>query len=332
MLRILVPVEDVAFGKAQLKFLASHKLPADAIIFLLAVVKPFALQDYGFAMPHLSTSLAEADLKQATLLLDELSEFIGFYQPRTKIVKITSSGNPIAEILHEIQKNQIDSVILGSHGRSGLDRYFLGSVSQAVANRAPCSVTIVRFGQDDGLDEAQTQALERAVIPLKTIMLALDERKFASAQLRMLDHHALENTGKILLVAVKTPIAVYDYGAIIPQKYMEELEKEEEALITNLMDEAEFHLKERLPELLIEKVRVTGDPKVELLNIADANKVDWIIMGSHGRSGLDRFFLGSVSQAVVNRALCSVSIVRNPDDVMKELEPNSGSIPELLSN
>ncbi len=332
MLNILIPVEDKAFGKAQLKFIASHKLSVDATIYLLAVVKPFALQDYGFAMPHLSTSLAEADTKQAETLLDELSEYIAFYQPRNKIVKIMSSGNPIAEILHEVQKNNIDNVILGSHGRSGLDRYFLGSVSQAVANRAPCSVTIVRFAKDDELDAAHAEALEKTAIPMKTIMLAIDERKFSSAQLRMLDHHSLANTGKVILTSVKTPIAMYDYGSIIPQKYMDELEKEEEEISKNLMEESEFHLKDHFPTLDVEKIRVAGDPKVELLNIAESRGVDWIIMGSHGRSGLDRFFLGSVSQAIVNRALCSVSVVRKPEDVMLELEPGSSSIPELLSN
>jgi nucleotide-binding universal stress UspA family protein len=55
---------------------------------------------------------------------------------------------------------------------------------------------------------------------------------------------------------------------------------------------------------------VEGDPKSQIIDIADNWRADMIVLGSHGRTGLDRFLMGSVSQAVVRHAHCTVEIVR----------------------
>jgi nucleotide-binding universal stress UspA family protein len=56
-----------------------------------------------------------------------------------------------------------------------------------------------------------------------------------------------------------------------------------------------------------------GDPRHEILNYAAEWNADWIVLGSHGRRGFDRFFMGSVSEAVARHAHCSVQIVRVRD-------------------
>jgi nucleotide-binding universal stress UspA family protein len=53
-----------------------------------------------------------------------------------------------------------------------------------------------------------------------------------------------------------------------------------------------------------------GDPRRAILDYAAEHKCDWIVMGSHGRRGLERFLMGSVSEAVARHARCSVLIVR----------------------
>ena len=57
---------------------------------------------------------------------------------------------------------------------------------------------------------------------------------------------------------------------------------------------------------------VEGDPKSQIIDIAHEWRADMIILGSHGRTGLDRFLMGSVSQGVVRHAHCSVEIIRTP--------------------
>lgn len=53
-------------------------------------------------------------------------------------------GHPAEEIVKYARENNVDQIVMGSHGRSALQRSFLGSVSQAVANQAGCPVTIVK--------------------------------------------------------------------------------------------------------------------------------------------------------------------------------------------
>jgi nucleotide-binding universal stress UspA family protein len=57
---------------------------------------------------------------------------------------------------------------------------------------------------------------------------------------------------------------------------------------------------------------IEGSPKRVILDVAESWEADLIVVGSHGRRGLDRFLLGSVSQAVALHAACSVEIVRAP--------------------
>ncbi|MNL45759.1 Universal stress protein F [compost metagenome] len=59
-------------------------------------------------------------------------------------------------------------------------------------------------------------------------------------------------------------------------------------------------------------VHRVGAPADMILDEADKLKADLIIVGSHGRTGLQRFLLGSVSSAVVNHATCSVLVVKSP--------------------
>ena len=72
-------------------------------------------------------------------------------------------------------------------------------------------------------------------------------------------------------------------------------------------------LKEKNPALFISTKVINYSPKHSILNEAESFGADLIMVGSHGGSGLTRFLLGSVSQAVALHADCSVEIVRNRD-------------------
>jgi|YelNatPaOPRAMG01_1025707.scaffolds.fasta_scaffold73584_1 nucleotide-binding universal stress UspA family protein len=61
-----------------------------------------------------------------------------------KVKTVVKEGQPAAEILKYLKENKCDLVVLGSHGRHGAKKFFLGSVSLRVAERSPCSVWIVK--------------------------------------------------------------------------------------------------------------------------------------------------------------------------------------------
>ena len=74
--------------------------------------------------------------------LPEASSALGEVNVEPQLVTVW--GHPAEEIVKYVAENAVDLVIMGSHGRSGLKRAFLGSISQAVANQVHCPVTIVK--------------------------------------------------------------------------------------------------------------------------------------------------------------------------------------------
>ena len=80
----------------------------------------------------------------------------------------------------------------------------------------------------------------------------------------------------------------------------------EEQAMTELRDFLELHAVDLSPD----SVRlVHGDPTVAILTLAEKERHDWIVMGTHGRSGAKRWALGSVAERVVRRAPCPVLVV-----------------------
>lgn len=71
-----------------------------------------------------------------------------------------------------------------------------------------------------------------------------------------------------------------------------------------------------------------GDPVEEILRIADESHCDLIVIGTHGRMGLERFWKGSVAESVLRRARCPVMIVKEPTHDERERERAAASHPE----
>lgn len=155
-----------------------------------------------------------------------------------------------------------------------------------------------------------------------TIILPIEERAYAKAQVEFLSMHKLPEDLRIILTTVIKPVVLRDYGYAIPHNFFENLAQEERRWATNLLEDTERDLKKHFPNLTVEKYIEFGSPAPEILELAKKEAAKWIIVGSHGRTGLDKFFLGSVSQAVVNRAGCSVSVVRIPEADKKSEEEN----------
>jgi nucleotide-binding universal stress UspA family protein len=71
---------------------------------------------------------------------------------------------------------------------------------------------------------------------------------------------------------------------------------------------------------------LVGDPVTDILSVAAENKVDLIVMASHGRSGLSRLLMGSVAEGVMRQAPCPVLIVKRPSEAPKrETHPTNSN-------
>lgn len=184
-----------------------------------------------------------------------------------------------------------DLIVLGSHGRTGLSHFLLGSVAETVLHKASVPVTIVR-----------TQQSCVAAGKFRHILVAHDgsdhsERAFSTA----LDLAAIDDAS----VSVCYVVDLGNIAKIAGTAYfaadivVDALGREGREILRQCMHrapQAQTHL-------------LTGIPAEEILECARRIHADAIVMGSHGRSGIARAMLGSVAESVMRRALTPVIVV-----------------------
>ncbi len=146
------------------------------------------------------------------------------------------------------------------------------------------------------------------------ILIPVEDSKFAEAQIAFIRKHVLPADTQFSLLSLIEANAVQDFGGALPYTYLAEIAKDEERYSNQLLEETESQLRKHFPDAFIEKISERGPAADAIINIAKKGNFDWIIVGSHGRSGFDKFLLGSVSQKVVSHAPCSVTVVRLPKE------------------
>jgi nucleotide-binding universal stress UspA family protein len=145
-------------------------------------------------------------------------------------------------------------------------------------------------------------------IPLKRIVVPLDgsDSSFRAAKYAI-KIARLANAEIILLHAVVNPPYVeYHSAGIMISTYVEEAKRQAEMWYTKVGDMA---TKEGI-NFSVDTILDIVSAADSIVNYAESKRVDLIIMGTHGRTGIKRFLLGSVASGVVSHAKCSVLVVR----------------------
>ncbi len=138
--RILVPVDAAPQSENALEH-AIDVYP-EATIVLLHVLDPRSwISSDEFGDMFYADDVEKAEKEATDELLSKMSEMAGGLGASTETVRLM--GRPAHTIVDYAGDNDIDGIVMGSHGRTGLDRIFLGSVAEAVTRRSPVPVTIV---------------------------------------------------------------------------------------------------------------------------------------------------------------------------------------------
>lgn len=140
------------------------------------------------------------------------------------------------------------------------------------------------------------------------ILLGVDGSKFSRAAVRTLQTISPPHSQVRVLHVVEPPTILIarelaGYEADLRSIWQKQ-RKAAESMTKKIADEL------RSPKLEAKPIVMQGDPRKKIVDVAAKWKADLIILGSHGRKGLDRFLMGSVSDAVVHHAPCSVMVVR----------------------
>lgn len=151
-MRILVAIDGSERGEAVVDEISRRRLPADSEVRIISVVAPYLPATYlpyggggGVDMSRYDQSESDAR-EQAQAVVDNAATAIRAIGDNCKL-RVTTKvlvGSPKALILEEADAFGADLIVVGSHGHGMVERFLLGSVSQAVALHASCSVEIVR--------------------------------------------------------------------------------------------------------------------------------------------------------------------------------------------
>ena len=203
---------------------------------------------------------------------------------------LTRDGLPTEEILRAAEDAGADLIAMGTHGRVGLSRVLTGSVAEAVLRGARCPVLALRSP-----DRARGLAPE-----VRCILAPIDTSEHSQHAARVARELARELGAKLVLLQV-APMEVVTGEIVMPvdlHAYRESLEA--------------MRAKLDGPDLKspVKVVLRQGDSPSEILAVADTMDCDLIVMGTHGRSGLLRFLVGSVAEAVLRGSNCPVLTVK----------------------
>ena len=201
-------------------------------------------------------------------------------------------------ILDYVRDEDIDLVVIGTHGRRGWRRGVLGSVAEAVARRASCPVLTVRPLDAPGEGEW----------PPSRVLLAIDvnpyETEAPSFAARWAARLAQAYDAPLDIVAVTGP----GRGAMAgPAEEALERTQSREALAA-LADALRAETDSDLPGTVMVR---TGDPAGAIRAVAEEVRTHLLVVGTHGRSGPGRALLGSVAEALVRTAPCPVLVARD---------------------
>jgi nucleotide-binding universal stress UspA family protein len=208
-----------------------------------------------------------------------------------------------ADIIVEIAAAEKDTLIMmATHGRSGLNRFFLGSVTEKVLRATSSPLLVVRA--KEGTVAAGEVVFKSLVVPLDGSELAESVMPSVVALAKQLDLEI------ILLRAYAIPYGAYTVG----EGFYDPVNLE--AFMARLRQETIDYLERKTAELKrrgIEKVSYIareGLSADEIIKFAGATPDSLIAMCSHGRSGVKRWVLGSVTETVVRHAGDPVLVLR----------------------
>lgn len=196
-------------------------------------------------------------------------------------------------IAEEAIKNKSTMLIMGRRGKKGLKRLVMGSTTARVIGHAPCSVLVVPSA-------AQTD--------FKSIAVATDGSKYSAYAASEAIGIAKRNGARLTVVSV------------VPSELMTQADIDFAMVQREQLAEKEMHEAEQYAKAVKEAAKkegvdvhafvMSGRPADAIIETAQEQKADLIVLGSHGRTGLEKLLMGSVTERVIVLSSCAVLVAK----------------------
>jgi nucleotide-binding universal stress UspA family protein len=289
-MRIVCATDGSNDAKAAVAWLRHLPVPPDREVMTISVVAPpIAMVNSARAEEIRAALIADA----RRLADDTASELLS----RGVTIGRVVLGDPREEIVAAARDWGADLIVMGARGLGSLARFFLGSVSLAVARHAPCPVLVCKGAPRDV--HAVTVAVDgsehsrRAVDWLVTTLTPTPG--FRIRLLGVAERQAYPASAPgILGTTLRAAVAAVD--------------AERRATLEAQLDAIAKRLRVGVPA--IETAVVSGVPAEAIVHDVQRSGTDLVVLGARGAGPATRLLLGSVSEAVLHEAACPVLIVR----------------------
>ncbi|MFO7839844.1 MAG: universal stress protein [Desulfosalsimonadaceae bacterium] len=263
----------------------------EATLYICHVVDLPTVSAYGEAVFD-PIEYQQRFMETATREIHSLLEGSGVnYEP------LVTVGSTTEEITRLTKEYTAELVITATHGRSGLKRFFLGSVTERLMRTLPCPLLILRGS------EKFTNQKGSPRFPFKKILVGCDFSQDAYAALNYSLSLAQEFESELHLVHVVESSGYKDLLRI----QQEPGEKIRQDLYQMIRDKLNSLVpQEALSWIKLETCLLSGKPYAELIRYADINDMDMIALGIRGHGMVEELLVGSTTDRVIRQAPCPV--------------------------
>ncbi len=297
--RILVATDFSKASENALDHAALIALKNDAVLHLLHVRVPFpnsSIDAMAREFPD-PERLQEVVERFAHNQMEDVS--LRFNVPVTK--KIVNAFDAAQAIADYAEDEEIDLVVVGTHGRGAVGHFFLGSVAERTIRYSPVSVLAVGSGESHELGES---SYRKVLVPID----------FSEASKRALKHGAAiakQHAARLLTLHVveRVPHPGFyfsDQESILGSS--EQFHKRLRGALTALIEEQTL-------EVPADSMVGEGRAYKKICEVAREQAVDLIVMGAHGLGKIERLLLGSVTERVIRSAPCPVLVDKSLEAV-----------------
>lgn len=255
----------------------------DASVHILSVADSSVATGTGYSgdSPRIRKRLREKASERAASLCDEAGE------RGLDATAATREGIPAKEIIDYASENEVDGIIIGTSGRSGLARVVIGSVADKVVRTA--SIPVVTVTPSAAEKAASEKQFDSVLLPTDGSEQAEQAGIWGIALASQLG-------ATVHLISVVDRAKTGGLESLFEGEDAEELLERAAEHLSSVTDEA------RDRNIDVVTVTTEGSPAKEIVAYADDEDIDMIAMGTAGRGGFERAVLGSVTDEVIRKA------------------------------
>lgn len=284
---ILFPTDGSDGAAAGLEFALDVAAARDATLHLLGVA---------------NTTRGTLDLAGSdTTLVERARSAVGEAGERARergvsVAENVERGNPYRVICDHAESAGVDVVLMPTRGRRGLERFLLGSTTERVVRRSEVPVLTVR--PDDGV---------RAAYPFEDVAVGVDGSDCGRAALDAGVAVADQEDAALHI------LSVVDLAALGPDVRTETLLDALESDARSVVDDAAAFASRAGVDPTAEVVEFGSSIQGAIRTYVEEEDVDLLVVGTHGRTGFNRYVLGSVAEFLVRTSPVPVLTVRAPE-------------------